>query len=216
MSHYTWRNDECVGRRVRIKQSPRYGGRCIGQSGTIKSFWGTENVGVDVDFMVNENSKMGLYYFKLTELEYIEDKPAIVVKEGEKAMLGAKDYLNIAKIHFHNNDDPVFRTYECANYIPDLMEGDTCVVMSANHGMGLALVIEILPNNGQELFREVVTKVDMSEYEARVATREKAAELKAKMQERAKQLQDIVLYQTLAKEDPIMAQFLQDYKTLIE
>ena len=168
-----------------------------------------------MDFMVNENSKMGLYYFALTELEYIDEKPSNSLKEGEKTMSGFKDYYNLAKITFLDGDSG-FRIYEYANYIPDLMEGDICVVMSAHHGMGLARVVEIQPNSGQELFREVVTKVDTQDYEARITYREKTAELKAKMQERAKQLQDIVLYQTLAKEDPIMAQFLQDYKALTD
>ena len=56
--------------------------------------------------------------------------------------------------------------------------------------------------------------MDVSEYDSRVQRRKQAAELKAKMQARAKQLQDLVLYQTLAKEDPEMAQLLQEFAAL--
>jgi tRNA A37 N6-isopentenylltransferase MiaA len=44
--------------------------------------------------------------------------------------------------------------------------------------------------------------------------RAKAVELKAKMEARAKQLQDIALYQMLAKDDPDMAELLKEYQDI--
>lgn len=123
------------------------------------------------------------------------------------------NYVNVAVIQFLKDSTP-FRTYEYANYTADLAVGDLCVVMSAHHGMGLAEVVEIKDHASEDLYREIVTKVDTSGYDLRVERRKQAAELKAKMQERAKQLQDIVLYQTLAKEDPEMAAMLQEFMSL--
>ena len=123
------------------------------------------------------------------------------------------NYVNVAEVSFLN-DNTAFRTFEYANYEPDLAVGDLVVVKSAHHGMGLAEVIDIKERTSNDLYREIVAKVDTAGYNKRVDQREKAAELKAKMQERAKQLQDIVLYQTLAKEDPEMAQLLGDFMTL--
>lgn len=44
--------------------------------------------------------------------------------------------------------------------------------------------------------------------------RNKAAELKAKMEARAKQLQDIALYKMLAENDPDMAELLNEYQAI--
>ena len=125
------------------------------------------------------------------------------------------NYLNVAVVQFLK-DDVAFRTFDYANYMPDLAVGDICVVMSKSHGMGLAEVVAIKERTECDLYREIVAKVDTSDYDLRVERRKQAAELKNKMQERAKQLQDLVLYQTLAKEDPNMAQLLKDYLALNE
>ena len=86
--------------------------------------------------------------------------------------------------------------------------------MTAHHGMGLAEVEELKNETGKELTREVVSKVYDGEYRDRVKQREQAAKLKAAMQQCAKQLQDIVLYQTLAKDNPEMAELLKNYQAL--
>lgn len=151
------------------------------------------------------NSGKGYYYFKLSELEIIE----IEEEKEERKMTPKTNYLNTAVIRFL--DGPSSRTYEYANYEPELEAGDLCVVMSAHHGLGLARVEEIVEKNDTPLYREIVSKVDTSAFDARVTKRNQAAELKAKMQERAKKLQDIALYQMLAKDDPEMAQLLQDF-----
>jgi hypothetical protein len=54
----------------------------------------------------------------------------------------------------------------------------------------------------------------MTAFDYRVSVRKQAAELKAKMQERAKQLQDIALYQMLAKEDSEMMELLGQFQSL--
>ena len=208
--------DEYVGKRVRVTGPGHYGGRCIGQTGTVRAVWGTNSIAVDLDFEVNQNSSHGYFYFKISELEVIiqeNTKTATAAEKGETDMYKLTNYLNVAKVQFLN-DDTAFRVIECANYDPSLFVGNLCVVKTASHGMGLAEVVEIVDSPEKELLREIVAVVDTFNYDFRVEQRKKAAELKAKMQDRAKQLQDIVLYQTLAKEDPEMAQMLQDFMAL--
>lgn len=88
------------------------------------------------------------------------------------------------------------------------------MVKSLHHGYGLAIVTEILHQNDIQTPREIVAKVDTEAYDNREKSRKLAAELKAKMQERAKQLQDIALYQMLAKEDSEMQDLLNCYQNL--
>lgn len=223
MAQHRAYTDSLVGRRVQvIAQSGRYAVNVKGESGTIKAVWSPINVAVKLDYKNNKNSGEGYFYFMISELEIFDirkpnDKTAVLAatEKGEKTMTPIRNYVNLAKVQFLNDTKP-FNEIECANYNTNLAVGDLCVVQSAHHGMGLAEVIEIVETNDKELFREVVSRVDTAEYDRRVAQRQKAAELKAKMQERAKQLQDIAIYQMLSKEDTEMAQMLEEYKGLTQ
>lgn len=219
MNRYTTKkahSDALIGRRVQVISPGRYGNKCLGCFGTVRVVWNPESVGVDLDLEVNEGSKYGYFYFKTAELAIVDnkDKKAETAEEekGENKMEKMTNYVNVAEVQFLN--DTGFRTIECANYDPLLAVGDLCVVMTKRHGMGLAQVEAIKERTDADLFREVVTGLDTSAYDDRVAKRQKAAELKVRMQERAQQLQDVVLYQTLAKEDPEMAAMLQEFMAL--
>lgn len=209
-------NSSLVGLRVRVIGPGHYRGRHEGEHGTIRAVWPQENIAVELDFSSNKNSNRGYFYFHISELEIINTKnkkSATAADEGENKMQKMSNYLNVAEVQFLN-ENTAFKTYEYANYETNLSVGDLVVVMSAHHGMGLAEVVEIKETTDTDLYREIVSRVDTFDFDNRVAQRKMAAELKAKMQERAKQLQDIVLYQTLAKEDPEMAKMLQDYMAL--
>ena len=205
-----------IGLRVRVIGPGHYRGRYINERGTIRAVWPQENIAVELDFSSNTNSNKGYFYFNLSELEILDannEKTATAADEGENKMQKMSNYLNVAVVQFLN-ESTAFKTYEYANYETNLSAGDLVVVMTAHHGMGLAEVVEIKERTDSDLYREIVSRVDTFDFDNRVAQRKMAAELKAKMQERAKQLQDIVLYQTLAKEDPEMAKMLQDYMAL--
>lgn len=207
---------DAVGLRVRVIGPGYYHGKCDGQIGVIRALWSLGNIAVELENMKNPRSSRGYFYFKLSELELFDTEEnntatAVAEEKGENEMQKMNDYLNVAVIQFV---DGPRKTYEYANYEPDLAVGDLCVVMSAHHGLGLAYVEQIKERTDEDLCREIVAKVDCSCYETRAERRKQAAELKAKMKERAKQLQDIVLYQTLAREDAEMAQLLRDYQAL--
>ena len=197
-----------VGQRVVVTGCARYGGKHVGCAGEVYAVY-EDSVSVRLDGLRNGASNYGVFYFTRDDLVHEKAK----VNKEDKNMQKMTNYVNIAEVQFLD-DKVAFRTFEYANYDPDIKPGDLCVVMSAHHGMGLAEVIDIKQTATEDLYREIVCKVDTSVYEARVELRKKAAELKQRMQERAKKLQDIVLYQTLAKEDAEMAQMLQEFKEL--
>lgn len=166
---------------------------------------------VDLDDERNSIGYTGHFYFKPHELVLIREVNNDLLKE-HTMQNNVINYLNIAKIQYLDNHSP--STHNYANFDLDLKEGDLCVVKSLNHGLGLAKVIDIIEQNDIETPREIVAKVYTDDYDRRVAARKDAAELKSKMQERAKKLQDIALYQMLAKDDPEMQELLNRFQNL--
>ena len=209
-----WINEHFrLGTRVRvIKQHKYMSNKLVGKVGSVVSNYGSE-IRVDLDGMCNKYAASGSYYFKPSELEIITDDKACDndVKESEN-MANITNYFNAVKIKFVGDSSPCNLVY--ANFEPDLKVDDLCVVKPAHHGLALARVTEILEGTSYETSREIVAKVFTEEYDARVANRAKVAEIKAKMQERAKQLQDIALYQMLAEKDPEMMDLLVKYNGL--
>lgn len=165
---------------------------------------------VKLDGATNPYSGTGRFYFKPHELEIVKECNNDILEENN--MQNIINYFNIVKIQYLDNSTP--SRWEYANFDSGLKVGDLCVVKSAHHGLGLAKVVEIIDRNDAEVTREIVAKVDTEMYDFRVKARKEAAELKAKMQERAKQLQDVMLYQMLAKEDPEMQSMLERYQDL--
>jgi hypothetical protein len=163
---------------------------------------------VELDDETNPRSGKGYFYFKPNELEIISENNNM---EGNN-MQNVTNYINIARIQYLNSNTQ--SGYYYANFDATLKEGDLVVVKSLNHGLGLAKVTEIVDATDIGTPREIVAKVDTADYDARVATRKTAAELKSKMEQRAKQLQDVALYQLLAEKDSEMAALLAQYRDL--
>lgn len=207
---------EYIGCPVRVIGRGHYKDKAIGRTGVVASFWSDESIGVRLDGAENASSKYGYFYFKLTELQFIgpADGPANNYK-GENETMKIENYFNIAMVQFLNDSRSPAPLYEYANYDPGLQVGDRCVVMSAHHGLGLAEVVDFKETPDQPVLREIVAKFDTTEYDARVAKREKEAELRGKMQVRAKKLQDMALFQALAQNDSEMAQMVQEYLVLM-
>lgn len=206
---------EYLGSRVRVIGRGSYKSKAIGRCGVVESFWSSESIGVRLEGIENSASKYGYFYFKMSELQFIEVADESVNNyEGETEIMEIKNYVNIALVQFLDDRRSPAPLYEYANFDQDLQVGDCCVVMSAHHGLGIAEVVDFKETADQPVTREIVGKFDKAAYDARVAAREKAAELKAKMKARAKQLQDLAVFQLLAKEDDEMAQLLNEFKSL--
>lgn len=193
-------DDFHVGDRV-VVMYWKYSSVPVGTEGTITNIYGC-NIRVTVDGIVNKASQYGDFYFETQHLENIT--------EGSTTIMTG-NYI-VAEVKFLEGSN-TNRKYHYACYDRSITEGDICVVKSAHHGLGIAEVVGFIDTN-EEITREIVCKCDFSEYNKRVENRKRMGELKDLMTARAKKLQDIALFQMLAKEDSEMASMLADYRQL--
>ena len=209
MSHFN------IGDRVRVSTDRLYHGyRMDGYIGTVMSNGYNSSIAVKISGKHNNHSGKGYFYFDQGELVRINaSTPDINNMEENKNMTRITNYLNAVRVQFADHSKPCRE--RIANFDPSLTIGDLCVV-SDNGRYLLATVVEICESTGEELMAEVVTNVYTADYDNRVAARKAAAEIKAKMEARAKKLQDIALYQMLAKDDPEMAELLKNYQDIVQ
>lgn len=204
------------GTRVLIIGQSRYGQDLRNRLGTVRWSFIDHRVGVLVDGIRNERSEYGWFYFDMDELEIVSENDDITENMEDKTMAisNIKNYLNAVRVRFSGEAKPC--NYLYANFESDLKVGDLVVVKPANHDIAVAKVEEIVEGDEFTVQREIVAKVNTEAYDNRVSIREKAAELKAKMEERAKQLQDVALYKMLAENDPAMMELLNEYQALVK
>lgn len=201
------------GLRVRVVKNRSYKKHdYTGYTGTIvrNQYASFGNIIVALDNVVNPYGQSGHFYFKPHELAIINSLDINILEDNN--MEPVVNYFNIVKIQYLNSDKP--SDYQYANFDPELKGGDLCVVKSLNHGLGLARVIEVIDQNDVKTVREIVAKVNTTDYDFRVKARKDVAELKAKMEARAKELQDIALYRLLAEKDSSMKELLDSYTNL--
>ena len=92
------------------------------------------------------------------------------------------------------------------------------VVVDTRLGFNVATVTEIEPEHRNYPIgdlREVVQVVDMAPFNERKAKAEKLKELKKKMDQKVKELQDLAVYEMLAEKDPDLREMLNEFKTLL-
>lgn len=181
-----------------------------GKLGTVVSneYASYGKIVVQLDDITNHYGCSGNFYFKPRNIEVLNENDIL----EENTMQNVVNYFNIVKIKYLDSAYPTKHDY--ANFDIFLKVGDLCVVKSLNHGLGLARVTEVIDRNDIKTPREIVAKVDTEHYDSRVESRKQAAELKALMEERARQLQDIALYQMLAEKDPNMQDLLNRFNSL--
>lgn len=94
----------------------------------------------------------------------------------------------------------------------DLVNGDTVVCDTAN---GFAVAV-VLGNYGdwKKATKWIVQKVDLTAHEERVAKADLLKELKKDIEKRAKEVNEFVLYEMLAKSDTKLAEMLTKYNEL--
>jgi hypothetical protein len=102
--------------------------------------------------------------------------------------------------------------YDFKTDIEDLKVGDKVVVHSLN-SYEVATVTR-LKASSSIAHKYVVQKIDAEAHQQRLAKEAKLKEVKEKMEERRKQLQEAEIYRILAKEDESMAALLKEYEEL--
>lgn len=111
------------------------------------------------------------------------------------------------------------QTYYFALFDNDVKSGDKVIVSGTASGQVWTVKDVITKEEAERLYKgairaEVMCKVDSSEYDARVARRKEAATLKAEMNKKVKELQDVALFELMAEKSPELKEMLERYKVL--
>ena len=108
------------------------------------------------------------------------------------------------------------KEYVFACYEEAISEGDV-VVVDTRYGFQLATVTKIKDKIADiKGLKDVVCKVDMTEFQLRQEKAAKRAEIKAEMDKRIKELQKSAIYEMMAEKDESLKAMLQAYKGLGE
>jgi len=119
--------------------------------------------------------------------------------------------LNYVGVKF---DEVYGKVYYFMNDIEGLQVGDL-VVVDTQQGYQVATIKAIsdtLPV--KNVVKWVVQKVDLARHLERVEKQQKIDELKKKMEQRRKQLEEIQIYRLLAQEDESMRELLKELDAL--
>jgi hypothetical protein len=180
----------------------------VGAVGVIAQIF-NENFAVAFDDVTNHRSQYGYFYFESNQLKKLTKGDNETMDNNVKI----DGNYRVAHVKFIEGTNTQ-QTYAYACYDDSICEGDICVVKSANHGFGIATVMDIIPKTDREMTREIVCKADFTAYNNRVENRKQRAKIKDEMAKRAESLREVSLFEMLAKTDPEMKAMLDAYKEL--
>lgn len=210
LRHLGYDKHNLSGKRVVITYANRKNAyhNTLGAIGTIKNTSSGSEFGILLDEIMNPASNKGLFWFKSDEFKFLEEECEgnIMSKlTGFKAVAVVKQ--GYGTYHFAIYEDGT-------DYYP----GDKIAVS----GQDSVLTIEeiISPEVAEERYRgnitaEVIGKVETSSYEARIAKRKEAEELKNSMDKAIKEMQEVDKYEMYAKQNPVLKKMLDKYKELV-
>lgn len=207
-----------LGDKVRITSCAEYDGKFYQMNGlVVRVLFGSEDyqIGVCFENITNSRSQYGCFWFPAKHLSKNTSynpcrKPDFKSNKEVSLMPGYKPVL----ISFLNGTNKN-RTYTYACY-DEVKKDDLVAVMTGHHGKTLACVVDPDPTDPEpvQYGREVIAVIDTSAYDARQANARKAAELRAQMDKRVRELQQVNLYEMMAARDPEMKAMLDEFKTL--
>lgn len=206
------------GDKVVISESAHeYNRKHIGKVGVIESTFRTRNktmmFGVRLENLHNLSSSKGLFWFKYKSLSPYNPEPTLT--ESEEITMYSE--FAVAEIRFLDKKE----THSNAYALYDLHIGvnDKVVVSTGHSGFALAEVMSItadpLDRKRVTCGREIVCKVDFTQYEVRQTNIQRAKELQKQMNDKVKDLQTLSLYELFAQTDPGMKALLDEYKSII-
>jgi hypothetical protein len=178
-----------------------------GFTGQVKatSYWG-DTIEVELD-QINK-----VYTYKSNNL-MIDSEQNNTIKGDNNMLVGN---YKIAMVKFVQGTNTV-KGYAFGLFDNDVEVGDL-VLCDTSNGYNVAKVEEIIPKseyNGTTVTKEIICKVDFTNYENRKANREKAVKLKAEMDKKIKEMQELTLFEMMAEKSPELKEMLEAYKGLL-
>ena len=188
-----------VGDKVASRYSNRYG--------TVINTWRDLcNFELKAEIIAQD----GLSYY------FYEDELILISKKENEQMAKLTGYKQVAAIK-QNYETYYYAIYDDGRkYYP----GDNVIVSGAASGMVQKIEEIIDPEEAakrmgnKSITAEVIAYVDTSAYEERVAKRKEAEELKKKMDQVIKQMEENNKYEMYAERNPELKEMLNTYKEL--
>ena len=224
MDNYT-NNNSYVGKRVKIINSNKtMYGKIIGKTGTI-TINSSGSIGVTIDGYYNYASNYGVYWFDKKDLKFLNNESEDNTMDGFKyvAIVNLLDDYNKKDYAFalHEDDYLGLTTFENAN--------DVLVVVNARakNNRLLATVKEIMlaeDYKATKITAEVVGIVNMYNYNAREAEKERLSELAKKkaaiemeLEKEINKRKSVEYYEEMAKkysDNPRLAELVGELRGL--
>ena len=187
-----------IGDKVTTHDGKKYG--CV-----IEMWYGIIDKCIKVEFVAQDGFS---YVYRADELERI--------MEEEEQMAKLTGYKQVAEI-IQMGKPYYYAIYaDGRKYYP----GDSVIVSGAASGMVQKIEEIVDPEEAakrmgnKSITAEVIAYVDTSAYEERVAKRKEAAELKKKMDQVIKQMDESNKYEMYAERNPELKEMLEAYKKL--
>lgn len=197
------------GWRVKVveKSEKRNYGKTLHACGTIQNISGG-SFGVLLDNFRNSASGSGLFWYHYSELKILDNF------EMEETNMKLTGFNKVAVIEME------YGTYYFALYDKKIEAGDTVLVSGAAqnklHTVSEVISVEDARSRySKEITAEVICKVDMTDYEKRVADRKEAEKFKNEMNRVIKQMDEVNKYEVYAQNNPALAEMLCRYKELV-
>lgn len=181
--------------------------RSYAHTGTVEavSYWG-DGVTVKLD------NGWGTYCYKPQNLAHIKEDNVNNKGENNKMIMGN---YKVAMVKFIQGTNTT-KGYAFALFDDSIVENNL-VLCDTAHGYNVARVVEIIPQSECEtdVTKEIICKVDFSDYNIRKDNREKARQLRVEMEKKVKEMQELTLYEMMAEKSPELKEMLDNYKSLM-
>ena len=189
-----------IGDKVTTHDGKKYGR-------VIEMWYGIIDECIKVEFVAQDGFS---YVYRADELERImEEEEQMAKLTGYKQVA---EIIQIGKSYYYAIYD------DGRKYCP----GDKVIVSGAANGIIQTIEKIIDPETAvnrmgnKNITAEVIAYVDTSAYEERVAKRKEAEELKKKMDQVIKQMEENNKYEMYAEKNPELKEMLNAYKELVE
>lgn len=189
-----------VGSKVEVSSK---GLQSYGLTGTVEGFYSADTVYVHFNDWHGRGSK------------------TLAIHTGNLEIVGDRDNMNVAgnykvamvKFISGNNTN---KEYAFAMFDENINLNDF-VLCDTAYGYNVARVSSIIQKDhydGSPVTKEIVCKVDFTDFNNRKEARKQKEDLKKKMDKMVKDNQELILYQAIADKNPEMATLLEMYKSL--
>ena len=122
----------------------------------------------------------------------------------------------VAMVKFVQGTNTV-KGYAFALFDNNIEVGDL-VLCDTSNGYGVAKVEEIISKTdyeGTTVTKEIICKVDFTDFNNRKENRAKAVKIKAEMDKKIKEMQELTLFEMMAEKSPELKEMLEAYKGLL-